>query len=245
MGRGQVKRQTAFERRLVALFSRFGAEAREAALPILQKDPALAGKAGADGETKSDEIMTLLILDKLGIEQWQADLRGLYEGHYLDVARAVHTAAEQAGLGTQLPDVVAQSILAAGGKRSGLVDLDGQTREALFKALAEGTAAGEGAVQLAGRIGELVENGPSDSPLARSRRIARTETAYAQNISTIEEAKAAGVTSFIVFDGLLGPGRSLLSHMARNGSIVNAAEALQMANDEHPNGTLSFAPSFD
>lgn len=237
---------TAFEQRLVKLFGGFGEEARAAALPLLEKDPALnSPKAGAHGEEKADDLLVAMILDQLGIEQWQGALRQAYEAQFLQVAHAMDNAAEQAGLGTQLPDNVARSILAAGGTRAGLVDLDGQTRDAVFEALATGRAEGEGAVQLAGRIADLVEAGPSDTPLTRSRRIARTETAYAQNIATIERAKAAGVTSFIVYDGLLGPGRSLITHIARNGSIVSAEVALQMAEDEHPNGTLSFAPSFE
>ena len=57
--------------------------------------------------------------------------------------------------------------------------------------------------------------------------------------------KAAGVTRLVVFDGRLGPGRSKLEHMARDGSIVTVDRALQMAAEEHPNGTLSFGPHFD
>jgi uncharacterized protein with gpF-like domain len=78
----------------------------------------------------------------------------------------------------------------------------------------------------------------------RARVIARTETKYAQNISTLERAKAAGVFQFVVLDGRLGPGRSVPSHIARNGSIVTADQADAMAAAEHPNGTLSFAPYF-
>jgi hypothetical protein len=33
--------------------------------------------------------------------------------------------------------------------------------------------------------------------------------------------------------------------MARDGSIVTVDRALQMAAEEHPNGTLSFGPHFD
>lgn len=185
-----------------------------------------------------------MILDKLGIEQWQADLRQIYEAHYLEVAKASGEAAERAGLGADLPDVVARSILAAGGKRVGLVDLEGQTRDALFEALAQGRGR-RGAVRLAMRISDMVEEGPNTSPLMRARRIARTETAYAQNVATIERAQAAGITSLVVYDGLLGPGRSSDEHMARNGSIVDIEQALIMADEEHPNGTLSFAPSFE
>ena len=218
-------------------FKRLGAAAQAAALPLLEKE--------FPKEEKADDLLVAMILDKLGIEQWQRDLSTAYQAQFLEVANAVNGVAEQAGLGTQIPDVVTRSILAAGGRRVGLVDLDQQTRDALFQALAEGRAAGEGSTAIAGRISDLVEAGPSDNPLTRSRRIARTETAYAVNIATIERAKAAGVENFIVFDGLLGPGRSLLSHIARDGSIVSAVEALRMAEEEHPNGTLSFAPSFD
>lgn len=222
---------------LESFFKRLGAAASEAALPLLEQE--------FPKEAKADDLLVAMILDKLGIPKFEGELSAAYQAQYLEVAKAVNDVAEQAGLGTQIPDVVTRSILAAGGRRVGLVDLEQQTKDALFEALAAGRAAGEGSTQLAGRIADLVESGPSDNPLVRSRRIARTETAYAVNIATIERGKAAGATSFIVFDGLLGPGRSLLTHIARDGSIVSAAEALQMANDEHPNGTLSFAPSFD
>ena len=230
----------AFEQRLEKWFSGLGAQAEKASLPLLEKDPSLAGK-----ETKSDDLVIAMILDQLGITRWDSELRDLYQAQYLEVAKAANDVAERAGLGTSLPDVVARSILAAGGRRAGLVDLEGQTKDALFQALAEGRAEGEGTTALANRIADMVEAGPSDTPLTRSRRIARTETKYAQNISTIERAKAAGVTSLIVYDGLLGPGRSLLTHIARNGSIVSIEEALTMADEEHPNGTLSFAPNFE
>lgn len=218
-------------------FKRLGAAAEAAAIPLLEQE--------FPKEEKADDLLVAMILDKLGIEQWQRDLGTAYQAQYLEVAQAVNGVAEQAGIVTQFPDAISPAILAAGGRRVGLVDLNGQTRDALFQALAEGAAAGDGASGIAARIASLVEAGPSDNPLTRSRRIARTETAYAVNISTIERGKAAGVENFIVFDGLLGPGRSLVSHMARNGSIVSAAQALVMAAEEHPNGTLSFAPSFD
>lgn len=232
--------QASAEKRLTRFFASLGKRAGDEATPFLERDPTIPAKG-----QKSDELLTQMILDKLGIAQWQADLRQIYEAHYLEVAKASGDAAERAGLGAGLPDVVARSILAAGGKRVGLVDLEGQTRDALFEALAQGRAEGEGAVRLAMRISDMVEEGPNTSPLMRARRIARTETAYAQNVATIERAQAAGVTSLVVYDGLLGPGRSSDEHMARNGSIVDIEQALVMADEEHPNGTLSFAPNFE
>lgn len=236
--------QKAFEQRLGVLFDRIGTETLDAAAPLIEAQSP-KGKSGKASREKADELLVAMILDKLGIPAWQGDLQAGYEAQYLEVAKAVQDAAEQAGLGTSLPDVVARSIVAAGGRRAGLVDLGTQTRQAVFDALAAGRAAGEGSAQLAARIASKVQGGPWQDPHTRARTIARTETKFAQNISTIERARAAGVTHMIVFDGRLGPGRSLPSHIARHGSVVTVPDALIMAEQEHPNGTLSFAPSFE
>ncbi|ALJ14257.1 phage portal protein [Sphingopyxis macrogoltabida] len=228
-----------FETRLIGFFGELADGARTAARPLLEE------QLGKSRGVKSDDLLVDMILDELGIPKWASQLRRLYEAHYAEVGDASGEAAEAAGLGKSMPDRVAQSIIAAGGRRAGIVDLQGQTRAAMFDAIAEGRAAGEGAEAIAGRIYPLVAAGASSDPEIRARRIARTETKYAQNISTIERGKAAGVTRFVVFDGRLGPGRSKLDHIARDGSIVGAARAVQMAEEEHPNGTLSFGPHFD
>jgi HK97 family phage portal protein len=231
--------QKAFEKPLIGFFDRLALDAMTTAMPLLDE------QLGKSRGVKSDDLLVDMILDELGIPKWGSQLRRLYEAHYAEVATSASEAAASAGLGASMPDQVAQSIIAAGGRRAGIIDLSGQTRAAMFDAIAEGRAAGEGAEAIAARIYPLVAGGPSTDPEVRARRIARTETKYAQNISTIERAKAAGVTRFVVFDGRLGPGRSKLEHMARDGSIVGTARAIQMAEDEHPNGTLSFGPHFD
>jgi HK97 family phage portal protein len=228
-----------YETRLRGLFTAFGEAASEAARPLLDLDPSIPGKA-----VKEDEALVAMILEKLGIDEWTGQLRRANEAQYLEVANSVQDAAERAGLGASLPDEVARAVVAAGGRRAGLVDLDAQTRAALFEALAQGRAEGEGAAALAGRIAAHVESGRYQDAATRARMIARTETKYAQNISTIERARAAGVTRFIVFDGRFGPPRSELSHIARNGKIVSAEDARIMADSMRPNCTLSFAPHF-
>lgn len=234
----------AMDRRLTTFFSGLGKAAAKASLPLLKRADLSPPKGRPEGEEKADDALVDAILEKLGIEAHRATFRGLYEGHFLDVAKVVSEAAELAGISGSLPDPVARAVTAAGGKRSGLVDLGKQSRSALFDAIAEGRAEGEGAEALAARIAGHIEAGPWGTVETRARTIARTETKYAQNVSTIERARAANVEKFIVFDGRLGPGRSLVDHIARDGSIVTAAEAAQMAADEHPNGTLSFAPHF-
>lgn len=233
------------DQRLVRFFGALGKDAKSAAAEVLKRDY-VAGPKGRDAaeEKAVDDQLVEAILDRLGIDAHQATFRGLYEGHYLEVAKAITEAAQLAGLGGSLPDPVARAITGAGGKRAGLVDLGKQSRSALFDAIAEGRSLGEGAEALAERIAGMIEAGPWGTVEQRARTIARTETKYAQNVSTIERARSANVEKFIVFDGRLGPGRSLPDHIARDGSIVTAAEATQMAADEHPNGTLAFAPYF-
>ena len=208
-----------------------------------------AAAATASGEIaksakNDDETVVEQILRKLGIGRWQNRLKAVYIAHYEQVARETSKVAADAGLGASLPDDVARAVIGAGGRRAAMVDLSDQTRKAIFDALAEGREAGEGVEALAKRIAEHVEAGPWGSAETRARVIARTETKYAQNVSTIERARAGGVEKFVVFDGRLGPGRSKPDHIARDGSIVTAAEAEKMAAAEHPNGTLSFAPYF-
>ena len=58
-------------------------------------------------------------------------------------------------------------------------------------------------------------------------------------------ARNAGADQLTVFDGRFGLPRSDPDHIARDGITVTADEAAAMAADEHPNGTLSFAPYFD
>ncbi len=239
--RQQTGLEKAMDQRVKKFFAAFGKDAKAKARPILERE---LPKMAKGAEQKSDDLVVDAILEALGIDAHRATFAGIFEGHFLDVAKAVSDAANLAGISGSLPDPVARAITAAGGRRAGLIDLAGQSRTSLFDALAIGRSEGEGAEALASRIAGMIEAGPWGSVETRARTIARTETKYAQNISTIERAKAANVTQFIVHDGRLGPGRSLPDHIARDGNIVSAAQADQMAADEHPNGTLSFSPYF-
>ena len=118
-----------------------------------------------------------------------------------------------------------------------------QTKAAIFKAITEGRAEGEGAAKLARRIRDIVPAGPWKDAKTRSMIIARTETKFAQNTATIERARAAGVDKFIVFDARLGDTDEECE--ALDGTIVSADEAEALALSEHPNGTRSFTPHFE
>lgn len=240
----QPKLSNLMRAKLAMFFGQLGASAEVTARTFANIEIEEAARRDL-GVKLSDEQIVNRILKAMGIPAHTKSFTEVYEQFYLTVAKEVAGAGETIGLGVNLTDPVARSIVAAGGKRAGLVDLSKQTREALFDALVEGRADGLGAEALARKIRDTVGSGPWRTPTIRAKVIARTETKFAQNIATLARSKDAGVEKFVVHDGRLGPDRSVEEHIARDGSIVTAAEADQMAQDEHPNGTLSFSPFFE
>jgi HK97 family phage portal protein len=220
-----------FEKRLAKFFDKLGAAASGAALPILKE----AFKAAPD-----DVILAERILEALDLKSQEAVFAKLYEAHYITVAKTAGEAADLVGLATDVPDPLARAMMAAGGGRSKLVGLEKDARVTLFNSLTEGRAAGEGADALARRIRTQVPKGPWSDVRTRARVIARTETAYAQNISTIKRSELAGLERALVFDNRTGFDDDICPGL--DGIEVTLAEAQQLASDEHPNGTRSFSP---
>lgn len=234
----------AFAAALMPLFEGWGDTAGKIAADVLRaRGFKELGEKALTPETKESELVQQII-DLLNLEAWVQGLSSRYQAQYLAIARKTAAALQESGFGTGLPDPVMRQIIAAGGTRAGLVDIDAQTRAAIFDALAEGRAQGEGVQALANRIANQVEGGHWGNGETRARVIARTETKHAQNISTLEAGAAAGVREYVIFDGRFGEPRSELSHIARDGKIVSAEDAWIMATNMRPNCTLSFAPSF-
>lgn len=237
--RDERAQRDAFAAELMPLFEGWGDTASRIAADVLRA-------RGFKAEAKADPDPELInqIIDLLNLEAWEQGLSSKYQAQYVAIARRTAEALQEAGFGTGLPDPVMRQIIAAGGTRAGLIDVDAQTRQAIFDALAEGRAQGEGVQALANRIANQVEGGHWGNAETRARVIARTETKHAQNISTLEAGRAAGVTEYVIFDGRFGEPRSELSHIARDGKIVSAEDARIMAENMRPNCTLSFAPHF-
>lgn len=200
------------------------------------------------GDTKDgdpDELIIDRIIRQIDFHSWDANTFGeAYSAHYL---RTVEMTGKTIGavfnLLTDLPDMEARSIVAAGGTRRGLVDVSGDTRRALFRALTEGRSLGEGPPQLARRIRATVPSGPFPNAGSqyRAKLIARTETKFAQNISSLATYDSMDVvTGVMAFDAQAGPTDADCE--ARNGQTFNTAQARQLTDAEHPNGTLSWAP---
>jgi len=91
----------------------------------------------------------------------------------------------------------------------------------------EGDAAGN---ELRRRLGDFGSE-------LRAETIARTEMRVAQNGATLDAYQSDGIERVEMIDGDGDPACS-----ARNGEVVTLSEALQHMDEEHPNGTLDFAP---
>lgn len=165
---------------------------------------------------------------------------------YLRIARRTVAGIETVmGLGVMLDDPLEREILQLGGTRRGLIDMEGETREALFKALAAAREEGLGVDATARRIRDGIASGPWADVRTRATVIARTETKYAQNASSMEVySRAENVTGIQIFDAQLGDTDEPC--LQANGKIVPIAEAASIEMLLHPNcfpgSTVVMAP---
>ena len=211
---------------------------REAATAFEQQDTATR-QLDAD-----DEALLSRTMGTLAVNVWQQEaLVPAFDGHYVRSLRLTVGSINGAlGLNVNLPDPVQRQIIAEGGTRLGLMDLQGETRDAVFRALHDGRALGEGQDALARRIradvgaGHFTKAGPN----YRARLIARTETKHAQNRSSAATYREAGITQVTLVDDQLGYGDEECSQ--RNGERVSLEEGERLLTEEHPQGTLRLLP---
>lgn len=208
------------------------------------------------GELTPEDIALLAtIFDAIDVAAAQAELQAALEVGYTAIAgeafsvMRTSTLAQAAGgdggdigidIAFTLDDAAQQRVLQNAGVRAGLIDLDAQTRDALFDALAEGRADGLAGDALARRIRERIEAGPWRDVETRARVIARTEGAHAANMSTLEAARAMPETEHVqIFDDRLGDGDEQCSTANTRIVTIPEAEAIGLC---HPNGTRAFVP---
>ena len=189
----------------------------------------------------ADQVLVEQILALTDTAAAQVTLQTTLEEGYLVVANDVSGAVGQAlGVAFELDDVATRNVLRAGGLRAGLVDLDQQTREAIFESLAAGRERGLTADNLARFIADDVEGGTWGSAAVRARVIARTEGANAANVSTLEAARSMPETEHVqIFDNRTGTNDELCVAADTRVVTIDEAEAMGLA---HPNCTRSFVP---
>lgn len=192
-----------------------------------------------------DQKMAQAVVNNVGVDRYVTQqVGGMLARHTQRVLKdTTQTLSTELGLQVNVPDPVARQIIAAGGRRVGLLDVNKQAKKAIFSALAEGRANGDGPGVIAKRIEQSVPAGrfTNAGSQYRSQLISRTETLNAQRQSALAAYKASPfITGCEVRDGLLPDSDAECE--GRDGDIVSFDAASDLANDEHPLGTLSFNP---
>ena len=225
--RMRVTLPAVMESELLTFFTELGVSAEAQALEVLAEKDSLDAARIAEG------------MDLLGEER---ALRQLFERHYLRVGGEIGTAlANFLSVEVGLPDAAARSLLATGGTRAGLLDLTAKTKRKIFQRLVEGRINGLAGDNLARFIRDGVEAGPWSTSAIRAKVIARTETAFATNVATVEAARGIeGLEQMMILDARAGPTDEVCEQM--NGRVVTIDEARQLVADEHPNGTRQAVP---
>lgn len=228
--------------KLEAVFDGMGKEAAELAKG--RGAPGIKELNGHDLKDADDNSASAIALQVS--ESADGRLKAEFERHYGRTAQQTEATIEHVlGLGANIPDEVMVRIIQEGGTRRALLDVQGETRDAILRAVAEGREAGDAPAAIARRIRDEVPKGRFSGAGAKYRAelIARTETLHAQRGSSLEAYKASdSVTSVVAFDGRLGDTDDVC--MARDGQTfsLEAAELEMASEDTHPNCTLSFAP---
>ena len=163
----------------------------------------------------------------------------LYANTLAATVNSINTAIQ---LGIMLPDPVQERVIAVGGTRLGLIDIREQTQDAIFRALTISREEGEHPRVAAQRIRDYVSAGKwtTAGPRYRAYVIARTETKYAQNVSSLEAYDTSPVVNSVMAVDAQAGGEQDDECVARNGEIYSIREARTIV--DHPNGTLSWSP---
>ena len=159
--------------------------------------------------------------------------------------RAVGTVNSSLGVSVNLPDPVQRQVIADGGKRVGLIDVDQQNKDALFRALHTARSEGMGVPEAGKLLREHLEAGPYTNKGVeyRAHMVARTEAKHAQRVSSLATYDEAG-WQVMALDAQLGDDVSDPDCIARNGKIFTVEDAARETDSAtvHPNCTLTWVP---
>ena len=198
-------------------------------------------RARAQRKVSSTDIVARILaaLRTTMTQGWQ-DVGGTLYGSTMTAT--VETIAGTLQTGIMLPDAVQARVLELGGTRLGLIDLTEQTKTAVFRSLRESRVLGEHPSVAGRRIRDMVGAGrwTNAGPRYRGYMIARTETKFAQNVSSIEAYEAADIVVAVMAVDAQAGGEQDDECLARDGQLYPFREARRII--DHPNGTLSWSP---
>lgn len=185
------------------------------------------------------------VLDQLKDNDWfESDVKAPIRAHYEETAaKTVDTINRVMDLGVMISDPGAQEVIAQGGTKLGMKDIEDETRDRIVSAIEQGRQEGQGAKEIARRIRDDVPKGRfvNAGSKYRAELIARAETKYAQNASTLTAYKESpNVTAVLCFDARIGE-----DHAPECEERAGKEFSFEDAENEdltHPNCSLAWAP---
>lgn len=248
--RSLVAVERPFARELFKVFGQLGVDASRAYLRL----------EGSKAVSADDAKLTRAILRELKLSEWsEANLAKPFERHYVRVGKETAKVVEKIypSLGTGLPRAAERRLLAAGGRRQGMVDITDATKRAIFSTLEDGRNDQLGAKEMARAIRERVPagrytqlakielaDGTNAGQRYRSELIARAESKTAQNLASVEVYRdSPNVTRLEANDARIGDDH-LDECIMRDGQIFTLDEAEDQDLNQ-PNCSLSWTPIVD
>lgn len=188
---------------------------------------------------ETGRIMAILQAAQVG--KWSKETIGtMIEKQWQKVLESTLKVLKRHKIEVSARSALEQKLLKIGGTRIGLTDIEGETKEALFRVLDDGRERGLNPRTTAKLIRKYVPQGRFVEAGSRYRAelIARTETLEAQRHSSIQSYEDSPVVKrCVAFDG-----DKDAECAARNGTEMSFAEASAQANGTHPNCVLAFGP---
>lgn len=217
------------EARMMTFFGNMGAKAEAIYLNAAKAD--------------NDELRIEDMFQQMNPSALRDEVNGIFGAFYVSVHKENLKLLAGLGVVTDVPDTVAFQIISSGGTRAGLVDLTAAGKRRALQVVREAHEQGLGIPETARLLREAVPAGPWSTSKIRAEVIARTETRYAQGVSSLQCYEATeGIDSVMMIDARLGPTDDECEAM--DGTIVTFAEAQSLLNQEHPNGTRDLVPYF-
>lgn len=190
-----------------------------------------------------DEDRINSIIASANLDSWKKQkLQPMFEKQWQRTARMIVATVERHEIYPSQTDNIVRDILEKGGKRIGLVDIEGDTRRALLKVIEVGRAAGYGPRKAASLIEMFVPAGRFTlaGKQYRAEMIARTETLSAAREASLQSYKfSKTVEKVVAFDG------EEFDEIcaSRNGEIFSIEQAEMENGDTHPNCVLAWGPA--
>jgi hypothetical protein len=199
-------------------------------------------KGGVVMESKADVQKRInQIVAAMRIDIWmEKTIKPMFEQFHKREAELTVQILNRFDLDVSLRDKLEEKILKRGGTRAGLLDISGDTKTAIFRAIEEGRELGLNPRDTAKLFEDHVPAGrfTNAGSSYRAKLIARTEVLEGQRRSSIDLYRTSPVVKNVVaFDG-----DNDEECAARNGQVFTFDEAEIEADEEHPNGTLAFGP---